>query len=217
MSPGRPFLLWDHDGVLVDTEPLYFEATRDALAAVGIELPEPLYLEYMAAGRTLWRVAREHGVDEPRIALMRRERDARYRELLRTRPIEIPGVEEVLEELASRHRMAIVTTSRRTDFELIHASRDLVRHFEFVLTVEDYPRAKPEPDPYLAGLARFGADPSQALVLEDSARGLAAACAAGLDCLVIANPFTASHDFSGAWRVVDSVRRVPEVLAGESA
>ena len=209
MSASRRFLLWDHDGVLVDTERLYFEATRDVLGRVGIELSESLYLEHMVAGRTLWRIAGEQGVPDERIAAMRNERNELYRALLRTRPIEIPGVSEVLEELGSRHRMAIITTSRRHDFELIHASRDLVRHFEFVLTVEDYARAKPEPDPYLAGLARFGADAAQALALEDSARGLAAARAAGLDCLIIENEFTASHDFSGAWKMSSSPGQSP--------
>ena len=213
MITDRPFLLWDHDGVLVDTERLYYEATRDVLGTIGIELSESRYVESMVEGRSLWKIAGEAGLEDERIEALRERRNELYRDFLRTRPIEIPGVSEVLEELGSRHRMAIITTSRRADFELIHASRDLVRHFEFVLTVEDYARAKPEPDPYLTGLARFGAGPAQALALEDSARGLRAAHAAGLDCLIVENEFTSSHDFTGAWGVVDSVRRVPELLA----
>ena len=199
--------------MLVDTERWYFVATRDALAPLNVELSQPRYLELMAAGRSCWDLAREQGVPAARIEVQRDERDAHYRELLQTEPIEVAGVREVLAELAPEHRMAVITTSRRRDFDLIHAGRDLLAHFEFVLTIEDYARAKPQPDPYLAGLARFGAPASDALALEDSARGLASARAAGLDCLVIRSAFTASQDFSAAWRVVDSVLQVPELLA----
>ena len=68
-------------------------------------------------------------------------------------------------------------------------------------------------DAYLAALDRFGAPQQEALALEDSARGLEAARRAGLDCLVIRSPFTASQDFGAAWRVVDSIREVPALLA----
>lgn len=210
--PDR-YLLWDHDGVLVDSERWYFEATRTALARVEVELSREHYLDIMATGRSCWDLARARGVSDREIRDRRAERDAAYQEHLRTKPIEIDGVGDVLTELSPRYRMAIVSSARRRDFDLIHEGRDLLRHFEFVLTIEDYAHAKPHPEPYLAGLARFGGRAREALVLEDSARGLRAARAAGLRCLVVRSPFTASQDFSGAWRVVDSIRDVLEVLA----
>ena len=57
----RKFLLWDHDGVLVDTEPLYFEATRQALATVGVDFDQAGYLALMTEGRGYWEAARERG------------------------------------------------------------------------------------------------------------------------------------------------------------
>jgi len=209
----RRYLLWDHDGVLVDTERLYFEATRDVLATIGAELDQDSYLDTMAEGRSCWDLARSRGIPEARIASHRAHRDSLYQELLRTRPIEIPGVREVLAELRASHRMAIVTTARRADFDLIHESSGLLEFFDFALVREDYARSKPHPDPYLAALARFGADPAEALALEDSVRGLKSAFRAGLECVVVRSPFTASQDFALAWRVVDSIREVPALLA----
>ena len=209
---GR-FLLWDHDGVLVDTERWYFEATRIALARVGVELSQAQYLELAAAGGSCWELARARGLGDRDVEVGRADRDGLYQEFLRSEAIEIDGVAEVLAELAPRHRMAIVTNARRSDFELIHARRDLLRHFEFVLTGEDYARSKPDADPYLAGLSRFGAEVGRAFALEDSARGLRSALAAGLPCIVIRSEFTASEDFTGAFRVVDSIREVPSLLA----
>ena len=209
----REFLLWDHDGVLVDTERWYFQASRDVLGEIGIGLSQQQCLDFMVDGRSCWDLARAAGYDEPRIEALRARRDRLYQELLRTKDIEIDGVAEVLGHLAGRHRMAIVTTARRADFDLIHARRDLLRHFELVLTVEDYPRAKPAPDPYLAALAHFGAEATRALAIEDSSRGLRSAVAAGIACVVVKNTFTASQNFTAAFRVLDSVRQLPELLA----
>lgn len=209
----RRYLLWDHDGVLVDTERWYFEATREALGQLGVDLRQDTYLDHMTQGRSCWELARSRGFSEERVGQHRARRDSIYRDFLLTRPIEIEGVREVLAELRMAHRMAIVTSARRIDFDLIHASSGLLEFFEFALTIEDYARSKPHPDSYLAALDRFGARPREAIALEDSARGLEAARRAGLDCLVIRSPFTASQDFGAAWRVVDSIREVPALLA----
>ena len=209
----RRYLLWDHDGVLVDTEGWYFEATREALGRLGVELRQDTYLDQMAQGRSCWDLARSRGVPEERIAQHRAHRDSAYQDFLLTKPIEIEGVRQVLAELRVAHRMAIVTSARRVDFDLIHESSGLLEFFDFALTIEDYARPKPHPDAYLAALDRFGAPQQEALALEDSARGLEAARRAGLDCLVIRSPFTASQDFGAAWRVVESIREVPALLA----
>jgi HAD superfamily hydrolase (TIGR01509 family) len=208
----RRCILWDHDGVLVDTERWYFVATRDVLRGLGIELSQQTYLDLATRGRSCWDLCREAGIADAEIAGHRALRDSLYQGHLRTQAIEIDGVADVLSVLARSFQMAVVTTSRRADFELIHASRDLLGFFRFVLTVEDYQRAKPHPDPYLAGLERLGARPEEAVAIEDSARGLRSALAAGLDCIVVRSPFTASQDFTGAWRVVDSIRELPGIL-----
>ena len=209
---SRRYILWDHDGVLVDTERWYFVATRDVLEGVGIELSQETYLEYMTRGQPCWDLCRARGMSDEEVSRYRGLRNSIYQEHLRTQSIEIDGVTDVLSTLSRSFEMGVVTTARREDFELIHRSTDLLRFFRFVLTVEDYRRSKPHPDPYLAGLERFGAQPDQAVAIEDSARGLGSTLEAGIDCIVVRNPFTASQDFSGAWRVVDSIRQVPEIL-----
>ena len=85
---------------------------------------------------------------------------------------------------------------------------------DFHLTVEDYERAKPHPEPYLAALRRFGASPAEAVVVEDSARGLKSAVAAGIDCIVVANEFTADHDLSAATAKVNRFSELPSAVEG---
>ncbi len=209
----KSYLLWDHDGVLVDTEPWYFEATRRAIRPLGVELELDAYLRDMAAGIAAWERAAARGVSAAEIETHRNKRNRLYQQFLVEEDIEIPGVEEVLATLRRDYAMAIVTTAKRVDFELIHAGRGIVEHMEFVLASGDYARSKPAPDPYLEALRRFGARPEQALVIEDSERGLRAARAAGIDCVVVANAFVAGQDLSAATHHIASLAELPALLA----
>ena len=208
----KSYILWDHDGVLVDTEPLYFEATRLHIAKLGVHLELPDYLADMARGRASWERARELGATDAQISAHREARNIDYQRYLRERDIEIPGVLEVLESLGRQFAMAIVTTAKRDDFELIHKDREIVRHMDFILASGDYPRAKPEPDPYLAALDRFNAQPHEAIVIEDSERGLRAAVAAGIDCVVVESEFVRGQDFSAATHRIETLAELPGLL-----
>ena len=196
----KQYILFDHDGVLVETEQWYYRANTRALATLGIDLALDVYLGNMANGVSAWEAARDAGISEPAIDRARELRNGYYQEYLTTEDLEIEGVPETLAELAESYRMAIVTTAKRPDFELIHAERSILDYMEFYLLRDDYARAKPHPAPYLRGLERFGATAAETVVIEDSARGLKSAVAAGIDCIVVANAFTAAHDFSSCHR-----------------
>ena len=108
--------------------------------------------------------------------------------------------------------MAIVSTSKRSDFELIHRCGVILPFLEFAINIEDCEQPKPDPDPYLKALNRFGASAGEAVAIEDSSRGLRSAMAAGIDCVVIRNEFKSSQDFSGAWQILHSIRELPATL-----
>ncbi len=209
------YILWDHDGVLVDTEHWYFLSTRHALAALGISFDKAEYVAWTTQGQTMWELARQRGISEEVIAVHRSRRNRSYQERLRTENIEIPGVLSVLAELSPFFSMAIVTTAKKDDFALIHQDRTLLSYMDFVVANGDYARSKPAPDPYLIALERFGAEPHEAIAIEDSERGLRSAVAAGLECIVIEHAFTKSQDFSHASRVVQSIHELPAILVGQ--
>jgi len=208
----KKYILFDHDGVLVDTELWYYRAGARALADIGFTMDEDQYLRDMNQGLATWAQARAAGVDEETIGRQRKVRNGYYQEYLRTERIEIDGVVEALAELATYVRMAIVTTARRVDFDVIHEGRHIRRFMEFVLTREDYRLAKPHPEPYLTALKRFGATRQETLVVEDSSRGLSSAVAAGIDCAVVHNDFTQSQDFSRASRRIDTLSELRDII-----
>ncbi|TFW13441.1 HAD family hydrolase [Duganella callida] len=202
-------ILWDNDGVLVDTEQLFYEANRDLFRPLGLELSAQHFFDwYLADNCGAWHLL-EPRLSAAQIEAEREGRNIRYAARLASQPIPaIDGAAEVLAALAPRLRMGVVTSSNAAHFDIIHARLDLRRHFEFVLTHESYANSKPSPEPYLLGLARMGVRADEALVVEDSPRGLQAATAAGIRCIILRNALTRHHDFPGAWRVVDTLPQV---------
>jgi len=191
---SKKYILFDNDGVLVETEQYYYKANVKALAEFGIELTFDAYMEIMARGGNAWELATKEGISKSDIDTKRLQRDIYYREYISSENIEIAGIVDVLKKLSKNYKMGIVTTSRRVDFDLIHEKRDIVKYMDFTLCVEEYARAKPYPDPYLAGMKKFNATKEECIVVEDSQRGLTSAVNAGIECVVVANAFTATHD-----------------------
>ena len=208
----KSYILWDHDGVLVDTEPWYFEATRQTIEPLGVALTQSDYLADMADGRSAWQRAKAVGATPTQVSEQKAERNKLYQHYLQTQNIEIAGVPQVLEQLARRYSMAIVTTSKKADFELIHRTRQITTHMDFVLASGDYANSKPAPDPYLTALERFNATPEEAVVVEDSERGLRAAVAAGIDCVVVASDFVEGQNLSAATHRIASLDQLPALL-----
>ena len=208
----KKYILFDNDGVLVDTEIWYFEANKKALKELGLTLHMDTYQEIMARGGTAWEVAIAQGIETSIINKKRIQRDIYYQDFLQTKNLEIPKVKKVLADLSKRFKMAIVTTSRRVDFELIHKQRGISDFMQFVLCVEDYNRAKPYPDPYLKGLELFKASNEQTIVVEDSQRGLSSAVNAKIECVIVKNDFTKTHDFSKANYFIDNLEQLETIL-----
>ncbi len=206
-------VLWDNDGVLVDTEVLYFEASRDVLRAVGFELTLAQFVSVsLIAGRSVFDLVAAE-VSASRIEELRTRRNLVYADRITDSVPINDGVVDCLRALHGNIGMGIVTGSRRDHFEIMHERSGLLPFFDFVLTQEDYARSKPDPEPYLTAVNRYGLDAGTCLVVEDSERGLCSALAAGLRCVVVPGHMTRGGRFPGALAVLESVRELPVILA----
>ena len=200
-SPPFAAILFDNDGVLVDTEALYFRANREILATIGVALDEAAYIElFLRSGRGAWHLAEALGHAEDAVRALRAARDRRYVELVAGAgaALRMPRALEVVAALARQYRLAIVTSAEPEPFARTHARTGLLPYFEAVLTRDCYQRSKPDPEPYLCAVQRLGLEAAQCLVIEDSRRGLEAARAAGIACWVIPSGLTAAESFDGA-------------------
>lgn len=210
----KKYILFDNDGVLVHTEPLYYKANIKALKEYfNVELEFNEYMKIMSEGTTVWQKALTKGFSQKEIEIARNKRNKYYQEFLKTENILISGVKEVLKELSKNYRMGIVTTSRRVDFEIIHKDLGIINFMDFILCEEDYEFAKPHPEPYLKGLEIFGANKDEAIVIEDSTRGLTAAYKAGIECVIVKNDFTITQDFSKASYFINNLNELKTILS----
>ena len=206
-------IFWDNDGVLVETEHLYFQATQHVLASVGVHLTQDEYIElFLVQGRGAWHLAEEHGIAPSDIDRLRRERNALYGDWLAQAPRLIADVSRVLDALHGRYVMGVVTSSRKDHFDLIHRTTGLLKYFDFVLTASDYSHAKPDPEPYLRAVERSGVGREACVAIEDSERGLASAKGAGVNCIVVPTALTRGGHFHGAHLVLESIGEILAVL-----
>jgi HAD superfamily hydrolase (TIGR01509 family) len=208
-------ILWDNDGVLVDTEHLYFRATQQVLATVGIALTEGIYIDlFLTRAIGAWHLAEAKGIPPDGIARLKAQRNALYLRSLGTNIKAIDGVGEVLEQLHETYLMGVVTSSHREPFEAIHRSTGFMKYFAFTLTSEDYTKYKPDPEPYRLAIERTSFRAEECIAIEDSWRGLTSATAARLRCIVVPRGFTRTGTFTGAYAVLNDVREIPAVIRG---
>ncbi|RXI36870.1 HAD family hydrolase [Malaciobacter mytili] len=208
----KKYILFDNDGVLVETEAWYYQANYDILKTLDIHLAFEEYQKIMIRGGTAWELAFNQGYSLKEVENLKEKRDELYQHYLQTKDITIAGINETLEELSKKYKMAIVTTSTRVNFELIHKNRGITKYMDFILCVEDYERAKPHPEPYLKALEKFNATANEAIVVEDSQRGLDSAYNANIDCIIVKNEFTKSHNFNKAKHFIDKFENLKELL-----
>jgi len=180
-------VLFDMDGLLVDSEPLWFEAERSVMARLGGPWTPADQLALIGgslAHSVAYMRARAVRPAEP-------EQIGRWlldgmADLVATNGVRLmPGAAGLLAELAAAGiRCALVTSAQRQIMEAVIESTGL--KFAITVCAEDVHRGKPDPEPYLRAAALLGEAPAHCVALEDSPRGVAAAQAAG--CPVIAVP-----------------------------
>lgn len=195
-------ILWDNDGLLVDSEALFFGITKQVFAEAGLHINEEYWgIEYLGNAKRSYQIAGELGLDPGMIPdLIDRRNDLFVEQLHHSVPL-MPKVRETIESLSGRVRLGIVTGSPRDKLLLMHGENRLLDHFEVIVTDDEIDHPKPHPEPYLKALAMLGVHPDRCLAVEDSRRGLDSAVAAGLRCIVVPNELTGIQSFERAWAV----------------
>lgn len=191
-------VIFDMDGVLLDSEPLHEQVTKSVLAECGVTTAGGGPYVGMTTRESFAQICREFGLPHDPAEL-----DARYTArvipLLRERAAPLPGVPDVLRALRARGlRLALASSSGLDVIEATLEGLGLRGLFETVVSAADLPRGKPAPDVFLEAARRLGVAPEACVVIEDSERGVQAARAAGMRCVAVPCSVTRHHDFTGA-------------------
>jgi HAD superfamily hydrolase (TIGR01509 family) len=199
-APDADVVIFDMDGVLVDSEPLAYEAMQAVMAGEGVPYTEADNIEFV--GRTTaetFRALRErHGLQTGEGELARRYLD-RMLALIREGPRPLPGVPEVLVALrAAGRRLALASSAEPELIQANVAVLGLAAHLEAAVSATEVARGKPAPDVFVETARRLGVAPARCVVVEDSRNGLLAARAAGMACVVVPCRTTRHQDFREA-------------------
>lgn len=200
------YIIFDMDGVLINSEPVTMKAATLALAEIGIAADRRDFEPYIGAGeeKFITEPCRAHGKESLAPSALKRLYEL-FDSLVYDELFVYPSVHRLLDELKSRGiHMAIASSSAR---EKLIASLDAAKIqqtlFDTIITGSDVSQKKPSPEIYLTAMKKLGAEPGECIVIEDALSGIASAKAAGCICFAVTTSFTAEKlkaagaDFTG--------------------
>ncbi len=209
-------IIFDMDGVVVDSEPLHERAFREVFEEIGYGASHgvdfPAY--YGKSDLVVWRdfIGRHHPPQPIEELLAKKE--AKLTALLRREEPIFSGVPELLDKASARYPLALASGSRHPTINAVLAMRNLRRFFPVVVSSEDVAQGKPAPDIFLRTAELLGISAHACCVIEDSAAGVDAALAAGMTVIGITNSLPADK-LARATRVVKTYKEIEQLLFPE--
>jgi HAD superfamily hydrolase (TIGR01509 family) len=203
MPPVRA-VVFDMDGVLVDTERDWDASRREVAAASGGRWHPDATTDMIGMSAPEWSryMHDELGVDAEPEEINRRV-VARMLERVGSGPPLLPGAGAAVEGLAARWPLGLASSANRPVIDAVLDASGLARFFAATVSSEEVPRGKPAPDVYLAAATALDVDPSAVVAIEDSTNGIRSAAAAGM--VVVALPNAHYPPDAGALAQADSV------------
>ena len=201
-------LIFDFDGVIIDTETPEYASWQEVFESHGQTLDRALWSQIIGGG-VKWFDPLEHleslvGLQTDRESILKRRRD-RDHMMIAASPV-LPGVLDYVGDAGRLGLKLGVASSSSRDWVDGHLTeRGLLQHFGAIATRDDVGAVKPDPEVYLKAVGRLGSDPANAVAIEDSFNGLTAAKRAGLLCVAVPNPMTSEMDFDQADMRLDSL------------
>ena len=205
-------VLFDHDGTLVDSEPIHYQLWVQVLRRYGVMISEEVFNSVCAGMPTL-----ANAVDlvkrynlPVQAENLAEEKHTITKEFLAENAYPLmPGVQKAIQALIKQGlTLAIVTGANQHSVGATVRTYSFDRHFAYVISADDVQKSKPAPDCYLLALEKLGLRPEECLAIEDTEHGLRAASQAGIPCLVLPTELSMNHDFSLATVVVKEMSQV---------
>ncbi len=201
-------VIFDMDGVLLESEPLHHAVVNSVLARDGVApIDDAAYRAYLGTTDTdTWRdlIAR---YDLPRsLDVYLAEYDAEILAAYRAHSVASPGVTRVLDHLAARDvACGVASGSRRTWVETALGAMGLTPYFRAVITGDMVERGKPDPEIFVRTARVLAVEPEHCLVFEDAPKGIAAARGAGMRVVAVRTPYATDDDLRDADALVDTL------------
>ena len=206
-------LLFDNDGVLTHTEHIYYEVNKRVFDSLNIPYTKKDFIEHtFDTGLASSGWMKKNGYETKVIENFVRLRDMAYRKSIVNAETTEPTARPVIKGLKEDYFLCIVTNTQRDMFLHTHGNDEMYQLFDEVVCREDYENAKPAPDSYIAALKKAKLEAAEALVIEDSPRGIEAAHSAGIKVVSITNPHFPNLNISKADYHINSLTELANLL-----
>jgi len=203
--------IFDMDGVIIDSEPLHFEVDIQVMKDFGASITQEQLEKYVGmTNPEMWKLIREEYQLQRTVSEIIDYQLSNKIKILTAREMEpIDGIRELLADLkASGIPVGIASSSPPVFIKAVLDKFGLLDAFNCIVSGEEVERGKPAPDVYLKAAELLGVEPASCMVLEDARHGIAAAKAAGMQCIGFVNPNSGNQDLSAADYVVRSIAEV---------
>jgi HAD superfamily hydrolase (TIGR01509 family) len=201
-------IIFDMDGVLIDSEPLYRKVNTKLFRELGVEMQNEEYNGYIGiAADKMWKsIKKNHKLKQPVKKLMELEKEKKHDALKGKKLRSMPGVKALLNKLMKNGlKMCVASSSAEKNIKLILTKTGLKDYFDKVSSGEGIKNGKPAPDIFLKAAGRM--KPEDCFVIEDSANGVFAAKRAGMKCIGIKDPDSGNQDLSKADITVNDFKK----------
>jgi HAD superfamily hydrolase (TIGR01509 family) len=210
-------ILFDLDGVLTDSQPLHYDVDIAVMSALGVQINEATVQNY-AGMRTHDRFLafkRDFFLSDDINDIVNIHVNTMRDKLSLADVVPISGVRETLKRLKDEGMTMLVASSSSIDFiESILIKMDIRHYFDHIVSGESMAHGKPAPDIFIEAAKRSGQHKESCVVIEDSANGVKAAVAAGIDCIGYINESSGVQDLSGAIAVFDNFESILGFILG---
>lgn len=199
-------VIFDMDGVLVDSEPLHYESDNELLKRLGVTVPEGYLDQFVGVtNAVMWKaIAAEYSIDKDLEEILNAHLSLKLKLVKRADLKPIDGIPELLKHIRlSGYPMAVASSSSAIFIKQVIGKIGLEYYFDAYVSGESVPRSKPEPDVFLKAAAALGVNPEDCAVIEDSRNGTLAAKRAGMKCVGYRNPHPGNQDLSAAGLVIE--------------
>jgi HAD superfamily hydrolase (TIGR01509 family) len=199
-------VIFDMDGVIIDTEPIHHQAFFTQFAELGITVSDALYASFLGSStrNVFQQLKQQFGLPQEVEELLRRKRELFNQAFDTDANLDLlPGVRALIEDI-QRHGLQLVLASSASKATIarVFDRFGLGPYFTHRVSGEDFAQSKPNPAIFLHAAALAETSVTQCIVIEDSANGVAAAKAAGIYCIGYASPHSAGQDLRLADRVI---------------
>lgn len=210
-------IIFDMDGVIVDSEPRHEQAFREVFSEMGLAETHSIdFTQYLGrSDRALWMDFIELHKPAHTLEHLTEWKQRRFLEIIQAEQPIFEGLPRLVQRLSKRYKLGLASGSLHPVIDAVLAMEDLRQHFGAVVSVQDVPRGKPAPDVFLRAADLLQTPPHQCCVIEDSAAGVEAGLAAGMQVIAITNSLPASR-LARAHRVVSTYREIDELLLGSA-